>query len=75
MFERFDRPVRCSQGHLYTSIWIYGGSLKAMRLGPRRRFQRCPVGHHWAMAERLDPSELTQAELDQAASVHDVHIP
>jgi hypothetical protein len=29
MFERFDTPVRCSAGHLFTTIWVPLGSLKA----------------------------------------------
>ncbi|HYB24821.1 MAG TPA: hypothetical protein VED41_13545 [Solirubrobacteraceae bacterium] len=74
MFERFERPVRCRRGHLFTTIWIPGGSLKAVRLA-RRRFQRCPVGHHWTTVVRLDPARASSAELEQAASVHDVRIP
>jgi hypothetical protein len=75
MFESFDQPVRCSKGHLYTTIWIPLGSLKAVRLGFRRRFQRCPVGHHWAMTERLDPETLSEQEREQAAATHDLRIP
>lgn len=74
MLKRFERPVRCSSGHLYTTIWIPLGSLKAVRLG-RRRYQRCPVGRHWAMTERLDPSKLSPQEQQQAAAVHDVRVP
>lgn len=74
MFERFDRPVRCREGHLFTTIWIPLGSLKAVRLG-RTRFQRCPVGRHWTTVTRLDPSTAGQDELRAAAAVHDVHIP
>ena len=40
--------VRCRQGHLFTTIWIPGASLKALRLG-WWRFQRCPVGGHWSV--------------------------
>ena len=40
--------VRCRQGHLFTTTWIPGASLKAIRLG-WARFQRCPVGHHWSL--------------------------
>ena len=35
--------VRCREGHLYTTIWIPGASLKALRLG-WARLQYCPVG-------------------------------
>jgi hypothetical protein len=37
-----DRIVRCSQGHLFTTVWIVGSSAKAVRLG-YKRYQRCPV--------------------------------
>jgi len=30
--NRFTPVVRCSQGHLYRSVWIPGGSLKAVRM-------------------------------------------
>jgi hypothetical protein len=74
MFESFDRPVRCSAGHVFTTIWIPLGSLKAVRLG-WKRWQYCPVGKHWAMVTRLDTSTATPAELEAAARVHDVRIP
>jgi hypothetical protein len=45
MLEPFERPVRCKDGPLFTTIWIPLGSVKAMRLGGAR-FQRCPVGDH-----------------------------
>jgi hypothetical protein len=73
MPNRFDSPVRCSAGHLFTTIWIPGGSLKAVRLG-NRRFQHCPVGHHWAKVERLDPDTASAEDLAAAAAVHDIHI-
>ncbi|MGD0198076.1 MAG: hypothetical protein ABSC56_09255 [Solirubrobacteraceae bacterium] len=74
MFQRFDKVVRCSQGHLYTSTWMWGGSLKALRLG-NRRFQRCPVGHHWSMARLVDPATLSPQECEAAAAIHDVRVP
>jgi len=74
MFERFDRPVRCGAGHLFTTIWIPLGSAKAVRLG-RRRFQRCPIGHHWAIVTPLDRESADPGELAAAAAVHDVRIP
>jgi hypothetical protein len=73
-FERFDRPVRCRDGHLFTTIWIPLASLKAIRLG-RKRIQRCPVGHHFTIVARLDPASATAADLAAAAAVHDVRIP
>ncbi len=72
--NRFDRPVRCRSGHLFTTLWIPGGSLKAIRLGGRR-FQRCPVGHHWTTVTRLDRATAAPADLERAAGVHDLRIP
>ena len=65
-----QRVVRCSQGHLSTTTWTPFVSVKAIRLG-RRRFQRCPVGHHWAMTERVDASSLSPEERASAEAVHD----
>lgn len=72
--SRFDRPVRCSAGHSYTTIWLPLGSLKAVRLG-RRRFQWCPVGGHWAVVQRIDTTNASPAELREAAAVHDLPVP
>lgn len=74
MLERFDRPVRCKAGHLFTTIWVPLGSLKAVRLG-NRRFQRCPVGRHWTTIYPLDRNTADPADLDAAAAVHDIRIP
>jgi hypothetical protein len=74
VFERFDRPVRCKSGHLFTTIWIPLVSLKAARLGGQR-FQRCPVGHHWTTVTPLDPAVAVPADLQAAAAVHDLRIP
>jgi hypothetical protein len=51
--------VRCGKGHLFTTVWIEGGSLKAVRLGPTTRFQYCPVGKHFAIVHPVKDSELT----------------
>lgn len=74
MLERFESPVRCAEGHVFTSIWVPLGSLKAVRLGDRR-YQRCPVGHHWTSVSRLDQGTMTDEEREAAAAVHDVRIP
>jgi len=74
MFERFDEPVQCSAGHLFTTIWVPLGSLKAVRLG-WERWQYCPVGHHWALVHRLDDGTASEADLNSAALVHDLRIP
>jgi hypothetical protein len=66
--------VRCSRGHLYSSIWIWGTSIKAVRWG-RRRWQWCPVGGHFAMTERVDPATLSAEEQSAAQSVRDAPLP
>jgi hypothetical protein len=73
MFERFDRPVRCGQGHLFTTIWIPAASLKALRL-VGTRYQRCPVGHHWSRVRPID-AQADPAAAREAAAVHDRRIP
>ncbi len=74
MAGRFDRIVRCSRGHLFETIWVPLASLKAVRLG-QRRFQRCPVGRHWAMVSRVDESTLSPSEIEDARAHRDVRIP
>ena len=66
--------VRCRQGHLFTTIWIPGGSLKALRLG-WARVQRCPVGGHWSLVTPVRLSELTDEERQSAGQHHDLRIP
>jgi hypothetical protein len=53
--------ARCSKGHLFTTRWIEGVSLKAVRLGPRTRYQHCAVGDHWAIVHPVKADELTEA--------------
>lgn len=76
MFERFDTPVRCAAGHLFTTIWIPLVSLKALRLGGGR-YQHCPVGHHWTTVTplNLDGAVPDPEQLAVAAKVHDIRIP
>jgi len=66
--------VRCRRGHLFTTLWIPGVSLKALRLG-WLRFQRCPVGHHWSLITPVRDSELTDADKRAARSRRDVFLP
>jgi hypothetical protein len=66
--------VRCRQGHLFTTIWIPGASLKAIRLG-WARIQRCPVGKHWTLVTPVRDSDLTDEERRIAAQHRDVRIP
>ena len=66
--------VRCRAGHLFTTIWVPGASLKSVRLG-WARFQRCPVGQHWSLVTPVREDDLTEAEREQAAAHHDVRVP
>jgi hypothetical protein len=54
--------VRCSKGHLFSTTWIEGGSLKAVRLGPTTRFQHCPVGKHWAIIHPVKDADLSDED-------------
>jgi hypothetical protein len=69
-----NTPVRCHQGHLFTTIWIPGLSIKSIRLG-WWRVQRCPVGQHWALVRPVRPADLGEAELGELAAHHDVRVP
>jgi hypothetical protein len=66
--------VRCRDGHLFTTLWIPGGSLKALRLG-WWRLQRCPVGRHWSLVTPVKVSGLTDEDRRLAALRRDVPIP
>ena len=69
-----DTVVRCRAGHLFTTIWIPGVSLKAVRMAGRR-YQHCPVGHHWSVVVPVPDGELTEDQRLEAAKHHDAHIP
>lgn len=66
--------VRCRQGHLFTTIWIPGVTVKAIKLG-WFRFQRCPVGHHWSLVSPVRDADLTAMERVMAERRRDVQIP
>jgi hypothetical protein len=66
--------VRCRQGHLFTTIWIPGASLKSIRFG-WARFQRCPVGKHWSVVVPVKEAELTDEEKNFAFTHRDMRIP
>jgi hypothetical protein len=71
--EALEAIVRCSQGHLYTTLWMPLGSLKAVRL-EGRRYQRCPVGGHWSWVTRVDPAALSPDEIREARSHRDAAV-
>ncbi len=66
--------VRCREGHVFTTIWIPGASLKALRLGPWR-VQHCPVTSHWSLVRPVRPSQLSEEQRRGAAEHHDLRIP
>ncbi|MHB1783590.1 MAG: hypothetical protein ACYCTE_13070 [Acidimicrobiales bacterium] len=69
-----DTVVRCRDGHLFTTWWIPGASLKSVRLG-WWRLQRCPVGRHWSLVTPARMAQLTDGERGEAARCHDARIP
>ena len=70
---QFEPVVECSEGHRYRSIWVPGGSLKALRWF-NRRYQWCPVGRHWSWTRRVNADRLTAAEVEAASAVHDLRV-
>lgn len=66
--------VRCSAGHLFSTLWVPGASFKAIRLGAAR-FQRCPVGHHFALVRPVRESDLTEQERAFAREHGDGNVP
>ena len=66
--------VRCRAGHVFTTVWIPGVSVKAIRLG-LWRFQRCPVGEHWTIVTPVRAADLTPDERKRASVQGDLRIP
>ena len=66
--------VRCRDGHLFTTIWIPGVSVKSLRLG-WWRVQRCPVGRHWSVVAPVRAADLTEDELQAARTARDLRLP
>ncbi len=62
--------VRCSKGHVFTTVWIPGGSFKAVRFG-WTRFQRCPVGKHWTLVRPVREEDLSDEERKSAEEYRD----
>jgi hypothetical protein len=73
---RFGGSVvaRCREGHLFTTLWIPGGSLKSLRFG-WWRFQWCPAGKHWSIVTPVRESDLAEEERRIAADTRDIRIP
>jgi hypothetical protein len=66
--------VRCRRGHLFSTVWIPGASVKALRLG-FWRIQWCPVGRHVDLVRPVKNADITEAERSFAMSHHDVPVP
>ena len=66
--------VRCHKGHLFTTIWLPGASVKSLRLGSRR-VQWCPVGRHWSLVKLVRESDLSGRERRKAHEHKDIRIP
>ena len=66
--------ARCRRGHLFTTIWIPGVSVKSIRLG-WWRLQRCPVGRHWSIVVPVKDADLGADELRSAREHRDSRIP
>jgi hypothetical protein len=66
--------ARCRQGHLFTTVWIPGASVKAVRLG-LWRVQWCPVGRHVALVHLVKDADLSESERAFAAAHHDARVP
>jgi len=69
-----DSLVRCRQGHLFTTVWIPGASLKSLRLGIWR-LQWCPVGRHVDLVRLVKEADLTEDEVSFARAHHDIPVP
>jgi hypothetical protein len=69
-----DSVVRCRRGHLFTTVWIPGASVKSLRLG-FWRIQWCPVGRHVDLVRPVKNADLTDAERSYALAHHDVLVP
>jgi hypothetical protein len=66
--------VRCNSGHVFTTIWIPGVSIKALRLG-WWRVQWCPVGRHWTLVRPVKDADLSESQLRLAEEHRDVRLP
>jgi hypothetical protein len=66
--------VRCRGGHLYTTVWIPGASVKSLRFG-FWRFQRCPVGRHWSIVTPVRESDLSERDQQIARENRDIRLP
>ena len=66
--------VRCRQGHLFTTVWIPGASVKSLRLG-FWRVQWCPVGRHVDLVHPVKEAGLSETSRAFALEHHDIPVP
>ena len=66
--------VRCRDGHVFTTVWVPGLSLKSVRLGPWR-VQRCPIGPHLTIVHPVREEDLTGPEREIALELLDTPVP
>jgi hypothetical protein len=66
--------VRCRRGHLFTTVWVPGMTLKSLKLG-WWRLQWCPVGRHVSLVHPVKVSELNDEERRFAEEHRDVRLP
>jgi hypothetical protein len=66
--------VRCQSGHLFTTTWIPGGSVKSLRF-LWWRVQRCPVGRHWTVITPVRESDLNAWQRRSAHRHRDTPLP
>lgn len=66
--------VRCRKGHLFTTLWVPGVSVKSIRL-LWWRVQRCPVGEHWTVVTPVRAGEITDEQRRAARHVFDIPVP
>jgi hypothetical protein len=68
-------PVRCRAGHLFSTVWIPGATVKSLKIIGPWRAQWCPVGRHFTLVTLLRDADLTDAERAFAAAHHDFPVP
>ena len=69
-----DVVVRCRRGHLFSTIWLPGISVKSLRL-IWWRVQRCPVGRHWTIVTPVRANEVSEDDARTARERKDVRLP
>lgn len=69
-----DVTVRCRGGHVFSTVWIPGASVKSLRLGPWR-VQWCPVGRHVSLIHLVKLADLSPQLRQEARRFHDAPVP